>query len=92
MTHTHAGRAGFAGARVAEQAQGMALTHPARIGEGADHLGADGRVGGVVEVLKTFRPGEAGFVDQAQLAPPGPFSGLGFEQVGQEPLVAGLLA
>jgi hypothetical protein len=55
----------FAGAGVTDQAQGLALADPAAAGEGVDGRRVDRRVGGEVEVVEGFRPGEAGFVDAA---------------------------
>src|SRR5216683_7782816 len=83
---------GLAGARVADQAAWLPGGDPRGAGEGVDQRGGHLRVGVEVEVLDPLGPREAGVAHQAGLAALLAVVALQGQQLGQEALVAGLLA
>src|SRR5258707_6465118 len=82
----------LAGARVADQAGWLPGGDPGALGEGVDERGGHARAGREVEVLDPLGPGEAGVADEAGLAPLLAVVAFQRQQLGQESLVAGLLA
>ena len=82
----------LAGPGVADQAQRLPGGDPLRSGPACDQRGGHVRVRGEVEVLDPLGAGEGGLADQPGLAAGFPVIAFQRQQLGQEPLVAGLLA
>jgi hypothetical protein len=83
---------GLAGAGVADEAQRFAFFDPLAGGQGVDERGCDGGVGGEVEVVEPFLPGEAGGFQAAFGAAAVAVLALGHEQFGEVAAVGHLLA
>jgi hypothetical protein len=73
---------GLAGAGVSDQADRLPRADPGAGGEGVDHGGVHGRVGGVVEVGQPFVAGESGVADPAGAAAFVSVVALGEQQLG----------
>ena len=79
-------------AGVADQAQRLPGGDPLAAGQRRDQRRGNVGVRGEVEVLQPLRPGEPGLADEPGPAPRLPVIALQRQQLGEEPLVAGLLA